>query len=76
MAIGSRYITIRVDVDTGEYAIEKSDNVTEVRSEEIKKEIEAIRRGAKRFLRLGEIIQTKESPGCVYWDGVSWARYC
>ena len=64
-----RFVIIRVNVDTGE------DQEAGVASP-IKDEIDGIRRGNKRYLRIGEIIQTVESPGCVYWDGVRWVKFC
>jgi hypothetical protein len=41
----------------------------------IGQEIADIRR-SRRHLRVAEIIQTTNSPGCVYWDGIRWVRYC
>lgn len=38
-------------------------------------EIEDIKRG-KRHLRVAEVIQITESPGCVYWNGKRWVKYC
>ena len=73
MVVGSRYITIRVDVDTGEYDIKPSEGVKEEKSS--KEEIEEIKK-SKPYKRVGEIIQTNQSPGCVYWDGLSWVKWC
>jgi hypothetical protein len=81
MAVGDRYVTIKVDIETGEVEFSSSAGVQadEVRSpevESVKDEIEGIRRGKKRYLRVGEVIQTTQSPGCVYWDGVRWVKFC
>lgn len=81
MAIGARFVTIRVDIETGEVEFSQSAGVIldENRAqgvESVKDEIKGIRRGNKRYLRVGEIIQTTESPGCVYWDGIRWIKFC
>jgi hypothetical protein len=81
MAIGSRFVTIKVDIDSGEVEFTPTAGVDaeETRSpevESVKDEIKGIRRGKKRYLRVGEILQTTESPGCVYWDGIRWIRFC
>jgi hypothetical protein len=89
MAIGSREVIITVNVDTGAVSFEKGANVQqtgdptlEAPTEEqraveqaVGEEIAGIRRGTKRYLRVGEILQTNPA-GCVYWDGVRWVKYC
>lgn len=42
---------------------------------DIGQEIADIKRG-ERHLRVGEMIHTHESPGCVYWNGKRWVKYC
>lgn len=77
-----RFVIIRVNVDTGAVDFPSSPGITLTEDQEagvaspIKDEIDGIRRGNKRYLRIGEIIQTVESPGCVYWDGVRWVKFC
>lgn len=81
MAVGEKFVTIRVDIETGEVDFAPSAGVKEEETrakdlESVEDEIKGIRRGKKRYLRVGEIIQTKESPGCVYWDGIRFVKYC
>jgi hypothetical protein len=81
MALGDRVVTIRVDIETGEVELSASGGIQieenrDKTLESVEDEIKGIKRGKKRFLRVGEIIQTKESPGCVYWDGVRFVKYC
>jgi hypothetical protein len=88
--IGQRWVRITVDVDTGELLVEKAASVEQTGDptledplsdqqraveESVGKEIAEIKRGKKRFLRIGEIIHTNPA-GCVYWDGKRWVKYC
>ena len=41
----------------------------------IGQEIADIKRNM-RHLRVAEITHTTESPGCVYWDGIRYVKYC
>jgi hypothetical protein len=91
VAIGQdRWVRITVDVDTGEFLIEKAAGVDQTGDptledplsdqargveEAVGKDIAEIKRGKKRFLRIGEIIHTNPN-GCVYWDGKRWVKYC
>jgi hypothetical protein len=47
----------------------------EQQEQEIKHEVDDIKRG-KRHLPVADIIQINESPGCVYWNGKRWVKYC
>jgi hypothetical protein len=81
MAIGEKFVLIRVDLETGEVDFPATTGVAqdEIRAsgvQSVKDEIEEIKRGKKRYLRVGEIIQTVSSPGCVYWDGIRWIKFC
>jgi hypothetical protein len=77
-----RFVIIKVNIETGAVEFEAPDDVTRIEDKPegipaaVKTEIDEIRRGKKRYLRVGEIIQTTESPGCVYWDGVRWIKFC
>jgi hypothetical protein len=86
----NRWVTITIDVDSGEFEIVKGSAVTQTGDptlvdpltdpqrtveESVGKEITDIKRGKKRFLRIAEIIHTNPS-GCVYWDGKRWVKYC
>jgi hypothetical protein len=75
-----RFVTINVNVDTGEVSFSHTAGVQEeeIRTvgESVEDEIKGIKRGKKRYLRVGEILQTTDSPGCVYWDGVRWVKFC
>lgn len=80
MSIGANFVTIKVDIETGEFEFSTPSHVAqeEERSanvQSVKDEIEEIKRG-KRHLRVGEIIQTKNSPGCLYWNGIRWIKFC
>ena len=90
MAIGPREVSFTINVDTGKVTVEKGSDVSqtgpdpavdkkpgELQPEEqaIGREIDDIKRG-KRHLPVGEIIQINESPGCVYWNGKRWVKYC
>ena len=92
MAIGPREVGFIIDVDTGKVArVEKGSDVRQTgpdptiekkpgeqdppEEQAIGQEIDDIKRG-KRHLRVAEIIQTTESPGCVYWNGKRWVKYC
>jgi hypothetical protein len=90
MAIGNRQVSFTFDVDSGAIVdVVKGANVVQTGPDPrelpgekgaaergVGDEIAAIKRGEKRYKRIGEIIQTQESPGCVYWDGVRWVKYC
>jgi hypothetical protein len=86
----NRWVRITIDVDSGEFEIEKGSAVQQTgdptlqdplsdpqrtAEESVGKEIGEIKRGKKRFLRIAEIIHTNPT-GCVYWDGKRWVRYC
>lgn len=92
MTIGRREVCFTVDVDSGKVVkVEKGldvrqtgpdptldqgpDKQQDAEERDIGKEIAEIKR-SKRHLRVGEIIHTHSSPGCVYWDGVRWVKYC
>ena len=30
----------------------------------------------RMYMRVCEITHTRSSPGCIYWDGVRFVRYC
>jgi hypothetical protein len=90
MAIGNRQVSFTFDVDSGAIVdvVKGADVVRtgpdprelpgakEAAEVGVGDEIAAIKRGEKRYKRIAEIIQTQESPGCVYWDGVRWVKYC
>lgn len=75
-----RVVTITVNVDTGEVSFSHTAGVVEdenrTSGESVEDEIKGIKRGKKRYLRVGEILQTTDSPGCVYWNGVRWVKFC
>ena len=76
-----RFVTIKVYIDSGVVEFSQSSGVTVEENrvqplESVEDEIKGIKRGKKRYLRVGEIIQTTDSPGCVYWDGIRWVKFC
>ena len=83
----AREVSFIIDVDRGTVRVVLGSSVTqngpnpsaEGAATDIERgigdEIGEIKRG-RRHMRVSEILHTTESPGCVYWNGLRWVKYC
>ena len=64
------------ELDAPYKAIDVEQSAEEQQEErDIGQEIADIKR-SRTHVRVAEITHTHSSPGCVYWDGIRWVKFC